>query len=479
MCTDADGCTYTHDMEFQRLRESLALILIAVLPMHAMLVTVSTNLLQGQHHAPLLMVAVWKEVLLALIILLALIDIVRGRRRAGKRPVWFLDALDWCIVIGILAAIAASLSRDIMPFVLGFKYDFLPLVAFMVLRRVSWSSLFLVAATRVIVMVGILAAAFGIVTLLLPMDFFTAIGYSDLHSLYRPNAPIASFQFLEGTEIRRIQSFMSGPNHFGVWLLLPIAATFQMLMKSFRERRRMDAALYVSGCVFLLAALFFTYSRSAWIGAGVIVLAVSAVPLWHIVWRRVHRWIALLISGIALGVFVLGGIVLSPQIFLRTQSLRGHVEKPLAAIQTIRAHPFGLGLGTAGPASNRLSDTCVFVSAGADIAWAESRTDLCVFVGDVQKLPVGRTCNCPVLTENWYLQWGVEMGGIGLLVSVMLVFFVLSRASWREHHGSWIFLSFIGVSVAALFLHAWEDAAVALTVWVLLAALMPTATERV
>ncbi len=43
----------------QRFRESLSLILIAVLPMHAMLVTVATHALSGQNHAPLAAIALW------------------------------------------------------------------------------------------------------------------------------------------------------------------------------------------------------------------------------------------------------------------------------------------------------------------------------------------------------------------------------------------------------------------------------------
>ncbi len=466
----------------QRLRESLALILIAVLPMHAILVTVATHTLEGQNHAPLAFLALWKESLLAFIMLIAFAELLRMKEPELKHAVMSLDLIDWCIIVVITFGVAVSifggaglsfgwpLSLADKQFLLGFKYDFLPLVAFFVLRRVLWSRNFLVVVTRTIGMVGVVAAVFGIATLFLPLSFFTGIGYSDLHSLYLPNAPIASFQFLEGTDIRRIQSFMSGPNQFGLWLLLPISAHLQLLIKSLRERRRFDAMLYAVGEILVLIALFFTYSRSAWIGAAVILVTVSILLLKDVITSAFHRTCVLVTVGVfAVGVMLVG-MWFSPQILVRTQSLKGHIEKPIAAMEIMGEHPLGLGLGTAGPASNHLSDTCVFLEAGADFSWATSRKDFCVFVGGEQKLPVGTACNCPLLTENWYLQWGVERGWAGVALSVMLVFFVFRSEKRKMNSEQWILLSFVGISVAALFLHAWEDAAVAYTLWLLLGA---------
>jgi uncharacterized membrane protein YgaE (UPF0421/DUF939 family) len=44
------------------------------------------------------------------------------------------------------------------------------------------------------------------------------------------------------------------------------------------------------------------------------------------------------------------------------------------------------------------------------------------------------------------------------------------------HHSS--FLIFLGISIAALFLHAWEDSAVAYTVWILLAVVLTPQQKR-
>jgi len=198
---------------------------------------------------------------------------------------------------------------------------------------------------------------------------------------------------------------------------------------------------------------------------------------------------------------VLLGVLASvyPSVILRFSSSRGHLEKPLEAVQLMAEHPFGLGLGAAGPASNRLSEPCVFLGSDGDPSWAEDRPELCVFLGDTQVQPplpsgelrpagqpAGRACDCPLLTENWYLQIGVELGWIGFILFLLLTllilkklrvsdcwFLICSEPETRNEESEIrlaIFLSFLALSIGSLFLHAWEDSAVAYSLWLLVAA---------
>jgi hypothetical protein len=153
----------------------------------------------------------------------------------------------------------------------------------------------------------------------------------------------------------------------------------------------------------------------------------------------------------------------------------------MLAMENIVRHPLGLGLGSAGPASNRTSDACVFLSADGDASWAEGHPELCVFLGETQVLPLDRVCTCPFLTENWYLQIGVEMGIAGFLLFFLLIICILLQLARKKnvllHYST--FFAFLGVSIAALFLHAWEDSAVAYTLWILTAASLAQAPGRV
>ncbi|HRH93764.1 MAG TPA: hypothetical protein PKV72_04520, partial [Candidatus Peribacteria bacterium] len=176
--------------------------------------------------------------------------------------------------------------------------------------------------------------------------------------------------------------------------------------------------------------------------------------------------------GGCVAAFVVIVAVARPASVLRLASSRGHLEKPLHALQLIGEHPFGIGLGTAGPASNRFSDTCVELEAGADATWAQEHPDLCVMVGGTQVQPA-KPCDCPLLPENWYLQIGIETGVLGLLLFLSLLAVVwnsLLKLKVSVPLAVPVALMLAGVSVAALFLHAWEDAATAYTVWILVAA---------
>ena len=457
-----------------RIREWLTLVLIALLPFHALLVTVITKIIAGPGHAPLGVLAVWKEAMVVVILLLACLEVIitfQSQVTSHKSQVLKIDTIDVCILLGILYAIGLEILHHSTlyilhsSFLLGFKYDFLPLVAFFILRRVSWSAWFQQTVINVLLAVGAIVALYGIATFFLPMSFFTWLGYSDLHSLYQAQGPLAAFQQIGGSTLRRIQSTMSGPNQLGVWLLIPLGVLLvfttsekAISWKLEAERKRQISMLIAYSLC--LTALALTFSRASWIGAGVMV----AVMLW----QRVHR--KSLVVWWFTGLVVLAGIAiaLAPQILIRKQSLIGHIEKPLVALQTIIAHPFGLGLGSAGPASNRTSDTCIDQPVGSDISWAKDRQDLCIFIGGEQVQPTGRACSCPVLTENWYLQWGVEMGWLGLFLSLLLPIFILKKLQNQFYILHSTFYIFLAVCVASLFLHAWEDSAVALTVWVLL-----------
>lgn len=473
-----------------RVREWLTLILIALLPFHALLVTIITKIIAGPGHAPMGMFAVWKEVMLAIIILLTCVEIVIDTykwkvREVESAKVLHFDWIDMCIVLGFLYACTHFIFtyftfhfplslpvRQAGTFLLGFKYDFLPLLAFLVLRRVSWSVWFQHTVTKVLLTTGVMIALYGIATFFLPMHFFVWLGYSDLHSLYQAEGPLSAFQQIGGSTLRRIQSTMSGPNQLGVWLLIPFAISlilFQQLQSKgagFFPRSSRDTGILL----LVIVAMLLTFSRATWIGASMIVGIV--------LWQKVQQKRLLVYSFACLLVVVAVSIAVAPQVLIRKQSLLGHIEKPLMAIHTIIAHPFGLGLGSAGPASNRTSDTCIDQPVGSDISWAKDRPDLCIFIDTKQVQPINRTCSCPVLTENWYLQWGVEMGWVGLMLSMLLPFFVLRKLRMNNeklkmNNCSFFILhySFIAIAVASLFLHAWEDSAVALTVWVLLSAL--------
>jgi len=455
----------------QRTRETLTLVLLVLLPFHALFVTVGTRVLEGPGNAPLAMLALWKETLLALALLIAFIEWLKSSDR------WRFDLLDGLLIAFAALALAVSLllHTELRMLALGIKYDLVPLGVFFLLRRVPWSEKFLPRALAALFVVGGVVAGYGVLTLFLPQGFFSFLGYSDLHSLYLPDGSLAAFQRIEGLPLKRIQSTLSGPNQLGLWLLIPWAAGVTGLLTTFcssplnggilRRRKR----CWMQGCllVLLALALLFSFSRSAWIAAGVITI----VALYDLLPREAFRRALTRIAGLAVVAALLLAF-LAPSLITRATSTRGHLTRPLAAFKVMAQHPLGLGLGSAGPASNRVSDACVFLEEGADALWAADRPNLCVFVGSQQVQPTDRACSCPLLPENWYLQVGVELGVAGFLLFLAIVFLLL-RCLRSYEDGGELFLMFLGLAVAALFLHAWEESAVAYSVWLLAAVCCP------
>ncbi|MBI2636201.1 O-antigen ligase family protein, partial [Candidatus Peregrinibacteria bacterium] len=406
----------------KKLRESFTLALLALLPFHALLVTVGTKWLLGPAAgAPMPILAGWKEGLLAAILLIALMEFMR-------KPSFKIDLTDGLIIA--LLAIALLLPKT--NFLFGFKYDFIPLVAFLILRRVSWSEKFLARIESLLLWVAGIAALYGILSFFLPTAFFTSLGYSDAHSLYLPAGPLAAFQQISGTSVRRIQSAFSGPNQFGIWLLIPIGVCLAGITHIGEKLKMQNAkckanyqspmfpARHLSFFIFLAAALIFTFSRSAWIAAFVI----GCVAVRRMVSKKFFSCCILSFLILATGMSLL-----FPPVFIRPISLAGHVERPLRAVLTMIKHPFGLGLGSAGPAANRTHEPCVYLERGADPSWAASSPQLCVFAGDLQIQPIGHVCDCAMLPENWYIQIGVELGVPGFLLYGGLILLVLRRLS--------------------------------------------------
>lgn len=457
------------------LRERLTLALILLVPFHALVVTVATMLLLGPNHAPLSLLAAWKEALLFIILCLAVLEIVRERRLREMS----LDAMDLCILGLFLTAIIVQYvvaPAPILRVLYAIKYDGVMLAAFIILRRVAWSASFVRIALYSLLAVAGVLSLYGIIALILPERFFLWLGYSAMHSLYEPDRPLAAFQLIHESVLRRAQSTMSGPNQFGLWLLIPLGI---MLASLGRSPRFLPRLAQIALGTLVLVALFVTYSRTAWVSAGVmcIVAALSSFSR-----RIIVRWMPI-VAGVAACCIALA-IVIAPSVLLRVSSSRGHLTLPLMALRSMIEHPFGQGLGSIGPASNAVSETCVMLRENDDPSWAALHPDLCVFTGTTQVQPVSRICRCPRLAEHWYLQIGVELGMAGFLLFVSLTILILwklkrlsgSPSPHTLHRA--VFLLFLGLSLACVLLHAWEDSAVAYTAWILLAVAMSDRRER-
>ena len=480
-----------------KLRHLLVLIIVALLPFHALLVTYGTELIYGPGHSPVLFLALWKEALITVILLIIFFELffVEKKKLAqiikgGAKWKFSLDKVTWCALGIILLSLVTELWTDVpdMQWAYGFKYTVFPLIVFLMCRKVSWEEDFLdKKIIPVLMFVSGVIALYGIVSFFLPQSLFSALGYSDAHSIYAPGSSLSAFQQISGTSIRRIQSTFAGPNQLAIWLLIPWSISLVIFLKTIRNKKsealptthpsslRFAEASYPLPTSLILsiftltiigAALVLAFSRSAWIAAFVITIIAICIQL-------KGRTKVITLSSIV--GFVIASVLViylsAPELIDRSISNKHHFERTRDGVIEMFKNPLGHGLGTAGPASNRFSDACMHFDKGADISWASDRNDLCLFVEGEQVQPSDRACTCPVLPENWYVQVGYELGIVGFMMFVALVVFVIKRGQAPLMKSKIccnnIILAFLGVSIAALFLHAFEDSAVAYTLWIL------------
>lgn len=478
----------------------LLALLLALLPFHPFL---STALGAAFPQASFL-ISAWKE--LVLVVLIILIVALVARHRHWRR----FDGLDLTVVLFALVALVSGFFftgngfPDNLPqLVWGAKYGLLFLVAFFFVRRLRLADNDRRILWRAATIPAVAVVLFGLLQIfVLPEDTLVRFGYNPQYGITEVGQGISYCHKIENRitheEFCRTQSTLSGPNELGAYLLLILPLFIFILAKTrFGTWRFLSWLLITCSAV---TVLFFTWSRSAWIGAIAAVaasfVAEAARPRYALLLIALlgagvaavffpifflDRWdelkplalaggsaalvamLALLTLNLKRRYFSMAGGAVFPlalaallvmrarfdtffwNIILRPSSSQGHWERWSDGVHYILASPLGLGLGDAGPASARFARP-----------------------GETGFLP-----------ESWYLQVGLEAGIAGLLLFLtVLALLALALIRTDDTHGRPLFLSLVGISTAALFLHSWESAAVSLSFWILAGLALAPAETR-
>jgi O-antigen ligase len=228
---------------------------------------------------------------------------------------------------------------------------------------------------------------------------------------------------------------LRGANPLGAYLLVPISLLAVLLLNP--KRRTVLQAAFLAA---LLTVLFFSFSRSAWIGAALSILVVLLVS--------VRTRLSQLTAAGIIGTLVVAGAGLtlvfheSPRfenfIFhtqtnshIKTSSNDDHLSALKTGLNEIWDHPLGQGPGTAGPAS--------IYNQGHD----------------------------PRIAENYFVQIAQETGWLGFALFALINLGVgyllwLRRA---DPLALSLFASLIGLTFVNLLSHAWADDTLAYVWW--------------
>ncbi|MGB4795966.1 MAG: O-antigen ligase family protein [Candidatus Saccharimonadales bacterium] len=406
-----------------RLPDYVVAFVLAVVPVHALL-TVWASTVVGHYT----LLRLWPEVV---VLSLSLWFLASGRIRRVWRGLSQFH-LGWPILLYILLSIlyfAASTLRGnvgLRPASYGLLLSLRPIVWFVLVYAVALERSWLVRHWQKLVFVPFaIVSAFAVLQFfVLPPDFLKHVGYEKGVTI----VPIQTIN--QDTETIRAQSTLRGPNPLGAYVLFGIFLAWVFM----RRRARKYLLLMVAG-----AALYLSFSRSAWVGLVVAGLAWVAVSKRLVLSTR----LMFVSSGVVLFVLFAGILLIQTNQGFKNAIL--HVNDQSTAAQTsnegrlsalregatdVVAEPLGRGLGTAGPAS-MLEDT------------TPARN-----------------------SENYFISVGQETGWLGLGIFIVLCY-RLARALYEQRNvfSRALLATFAGLSAVNMLSYAWADVTLAYMWW--------------
>jgi hypothetical protein len=233
-----------------------------------------------------------------------------------------------------------------------------------------------------------------------------------------------------GRAIVRVGSVFLNPLALGFYLVVGFAVAIERIIRQGARATAMGSLLLIG------TALLLTQTRSALVAA--IIVAVIALRPTPGQYSRQRVQLGLLLgAGLLIALPAASGTGLSERIAKTTPGEKVsavHIDSFWRGMRTLADHPLGRGLATSAGAGQRFTPTQAVVS------------------------------------ENYYLQVGDELGVPAMLVFVALTIAVvraLRRAARRslDAAAAAVGNAAFGLAVGALFLHTWNDHALAWTLW--------------
>lgn len=277
---------------------------------------------------------------------------------------------------------------------------------------------------KIIIWPGVTVVLLGLSQLFLPINFLSHFGYG-AHTIPGYSTVDQSLQY------RRIQSTLRGANPLGAYLVLVIPALIIGIRKKLFSR---SLAIFLS-----LIALYYTYSRSAYIGLAITLIVLLYLGAKTTRNRQIYWGLVGLVIAFA-GILIIG-FRHNPKVenvFFHTdtssRAMTSSNAQRTSALETgirqVRSQPLGDGPGTAGPASEH------------------------------NKYPAR-------IAENYYIQIAQEVGWFGLAVFVLINALVGLRL-WQNRKdplSGLLFATLIGLTFVNFVSHAWADDTLSLIWW--------------
>lgn len=441
--TIAQKKTMTHDEHWSvRMANYLVATLLVVVPFHAFLTVWISSNVSGSYDA----LRLWTLAVLAVLTSIVTIWLVRQRSLRTWFGQSFLVRLAvlyaaLTLVLGLIGVAFGTVS--VKAFAIGLFLNLRFVLFFVLVLVVARRSNWLLDRWRLLLLVpGLAVVLFAIVQyIFLPIDFLTHFGYG-------PDTIPAYSTINSNKEYIRVSSTLRGPNPLGAYLILIISA-LAVSLRGYKVSAIVRRALYL--CL-AFAALLFSFSRSAWLG---VVLSLIVFGVIVATSRRMRLILAAVVIGfglVAVGAYSIAqhNRTVQNAVFhtdddsvIAKSSNDDRLSAQVQSVDLAAENAFGLGVGSAGPAS------------------------------------VYNDKNAPVISENYFLQLAIETGWPGLLVFLFLLA-SLAAFFWGARDKSLavvLLMSLAGLTLVNLLSHAWTDETLAFTWWGLAGVAVGTGTS--
>lgn len=402
----------------------LVALILVLLPFHAVFTTWA-----GSNFGYIDAFRIWKELLMVPLGLVAAYIVWRDSGTWQElRSSWLAKAILIYTVLFVVYAAWAFGTNRVSPVAVAFslvtnlRFVWFFLIVWIISRVDSfiiheWQKI-LFAPAGVVVLFGLLQR------FVLPPDVLRHVGYG-------PNT-IPAVQTIDNKiEYQRIQATLRGANPLGAYLLFVITATVA------RIKRHKWLAIFLAATS---VVLFYSYSRSAWIG---LVVALAVFAWLQLATRRGRQ---IMVLSLLLAGLVTVGLTWQLQNNDTLQNTLFHSDENstsqqssnqarsnalTTAAQEVVRQPLGQGPGSAGPASFR------------------------------------NEVSPPRIAENYYLQIGQEVGIVGLAVFLLILVLVARNLLQRRRYvlAQILLASLAGLTVVNVLSHAWTDDTISLLWW--------------
>jgi hypothetical protein len=405
---------------------TLAMLIIFLVPFQGLLTVWGAHLI-GHYTA----LRLWDEVLLLLcavgVLYLFIFDQKTRFNTLSRRLVWLILIY---VALTVVWGLIAYAGHDVTAKALG--YGLIVNLRYPIFFLITWSSGIRMTKLRtnwqkLVILPAVIVILFGLLQVfVLPHDFLKHFGYG-------PNTIPVIETINNNAKYIRIGSTLRGANPLGAYLIIPISLVTIMLSK---PGNRLKKSLFLL-CAFIV--LFYTFSRSAWIGTIVSLITLGLTYKMKAEHKKLVFGLAGSIVAIAI-VIALGfhnNVKFQNFVFhtqanstVKTTSDQGHLSGIKTGLSNIVHSPLGRGPGTAGPAS---------------------------IYND----------NKARISENYFIEIGQEVGWLGLILFILINVGV-GYLLWLRRDDPLalsLFASLIGITIVNMLLYAWSDDTLALIWW--------------